>query len=133
MKNKYFLSFIFFINFFIFSFNLKATPDSFADLVEELLPAVVSIASTTIVENKNNQPIPRFPEGSPFDEFFKEYFDNERPSSPKKIVLLSIGLLEKLEMRAAATARSAPVSSTRRPPAPFTKTSWSKRFIPACR
>ena len=57
MKNKYFLSFIFFINFFIFSFNLKATPDSFADLVEELLPAVVSIASTTIVENKNNQPI----------------------------------------------------------------------------
>ena len=60
MKNKYFLSFIFFINFLIFSFNLKATPDSFADLVEELLPAVVSIASTTIVESKNNQPIPRF-------------------------------------------------------------------------
>ena len=91
MKNKYFLSFIFFINFFIFSFNLKATPDSFADLVEELLPAVVSIASTTIVENKNNQPIPRFPEGSPFDEFFKEYFDNERPSSPKQRPMIGLG------------------------------------------
>ncbi len=91
MKNKYFLSFIFFINFLIFSLNVKSAPDSFADLVEELLPAVVSIASTTIVENKNNQPMPRFPEGSPFDEFFKEYFDNERQSSPKQRPMIGLG------------------------------------------
>ena len=48
----------------------RAVPDSFADLVENLVPSVVSIASTTIVENRN-QAMPHFPEGSPFDDFFK--------------------------------------------------------------
>ena len=62
-----------------FSSSLKAYTDSFADLVENLSPAVVSIASTTIVTNNNSQnQMPQFPEGSPFDEFFKDYFDNER-------------------------------------------------------
>ena len=31
-----------------------AAPDSFADLVDELSPSVVSIASTTIIENTAN-------------------------------------------------------------------------------
>ena len=56
-----------------------AIPDSFADLVESLSPSVVSIASTTVVRNTLSQDqIPRFPEGSPFDEFFKEYFEREQ-------------------------------------------------------
>ena len=53
MKNfTYFFSFllIFFLPRFAF-----AIPDSFADLVERLSPAVVSIASTTIVKDNNNQ------------------------------------------------------------------------------
>ena len=62
------------------SSTLQSHPSSFADLVENLSPAVVSIASTTIVKDNNNSQnqMPRFPEGSPFDEFFKEYFDNEK-------------------------------------------------------
>ena len=56
---------------FFYSKFLLAIPDSFANLVEDLSPSVVSIASTTIVKNNNPQAqIPRFPEGSPFDEFF---------------------------------------------------------------
>ena len=54
--------------------NIKsayAVPSSFADLVEKLSPSVVSIASTTIIENDSQSQIPQFPEGSPFDEFFK--------------------------------------------------------------
>ena len=62
--------------FFLISFStiLQSHPSSFADLVEILSPAVVSIASTTIVKEGNNSQnqMPRFPEGSPFDEFFKE-------------------------------------------------------------
>ena len=54
-----------------------AVPDSFADLVEKLSPSVVSIASTTIFENNSQNQIPQFPEGSPFDEFFKDYFDRD--------------------------------------------------------
>ena len=63
-----------FILFIITFSNLSSShPSSFADLVENLSPAVVSIASTTIVKNNNSQnQMPQFPEGSPFDEFFKD-------------------------------------------------------------
>ena len=72
--------------------TLKAYTDSFADLVENLSPAVVSIASTTIVTNNNSQnQMPQFPEGSPFDEFFKDYFDNERRNSPSQRPMTGLG------------------------------------------
>ena len=83
------------ITFFLlipFSTNLQSHPSSFADLVENLSPAVVSIASTTIVKDNNSQnQMPRFPEGSPFDEFFKEYFDNERRNSPSQRPMTGLG------------------------------------------
>ena len=70
MKNI-FLNFLFFL-FLSHSNVVIAIPESFADLVESLSPSVVSIASTTVVRDTNPQDqIPRFPEGSPFDEFFK--------------------------------------------------------------
>ncbi len=76
----------------IFASSINAHPSSFADLVENLSPAVVSIASTTIVENNNSQnPMPQFPEGSPFDEFFKDYFDNERRNSPSRRPMTGLG------------------------------------------
>ena len=75
-----------------YSSTLKAYTDSFADLVENLSPAVVSIASTTIVTNNNSQnQLPQFPEGSPFDEFFKDYFDNERRNSPSQRPMTGLG------------------------------------------
>ena len=48
------LSFFLFFLIFTSSFSAKAVPDSFADLIEDLIPTVVSIASTTIVK-KNPQ------------------------------------------------------------------------------
>ena len=90
MKNfTYIFSFllIFFLPRFAF-----AIPDSFADLVERLSPAVVSIASTTIVKDNNSQnQIPQFPEGSPFDEFFKDFFDNEQRRSPSQRPMTGLG------------------------------------------
>jgi len=78
---------------FIYSFSARAVPNSFADLVENLIPSVVSIASTTIVKKEPpyDQPIPRFPEGSPFDEFFKDYFDNEQRNSPSQRPMVGLG------------------------------------------
>ncbi len=84
-----------FFKFFIFTYLIAAptlvfaVPDSFADLVEELSPSVVSIASTTIVNNQ--QSLPQFPEGSPFDEFFKEYFDREQRKSPSQRPMVGLG------------------------------------------
>ena len=77
---------------FFYSKFLLAIPDSFANLVEDLSPSVVSIASTTIVKNNNPQDqMPRFPEGSPFDEFFKEYFERNQKRSPSERPMVGLG------------------------------------------
>ena len=85
--NKIFIVFV-----LAFSNTSHSHPSSFADLVEKLSPAVVSIASTTIVKNNDRQnQMPRFPEGSPFDEFFKDYFENERKNSPSQRPMTGLG------------------------------------------
>ena len=53
-------------------------PDSFADQVEQLSPAVVNISTTTIVNDGQPMDMPQFPPGSPFEEFFKNFGDNNR-------------------------------------------------------
>ena len=53
-------------------------PDSFADQVEKLSPAVVNISTTTIVNDGQAMDMPQFPPGSPFEEFFKNFGDNNR-------------------------------------------------------
>ena len=54
-------------------------PDSVADLAEKLLPAVVNISTTQRVEANDQRrlPIPRAPDGSPFQEFFDEFFGDK--------------------------------------------------------
>ena len=61
-------------------------PESFADLAESVSPSVVNITTTTTVEAPSRD-MPRVPEGSPFEEFFRDFFggpdgsDNGRPES----------------------------------------------------
>ena len=90
MKN---LVLIFLTNIVFFSSALyaKPAPDSFADLVEDLIPSVVSIASKTIVKEQYPEQMPQFPEGSPFDDFFKEYFDRQQRSSPNERPMIGLG------------------------------------------
>jgi len=53
--------------------HAKIVPDSFADLAEKLMPSVVNIASTQTIRTTSN-PFPfEFPEGSPFEDMFKEF------------------------------------------------------------
>ena len=90
MKNTFHS--LLFLLFLSYSKIVFAIPESFADLVEILSPSVVSIASTTVVRDTNSQDqIPRFPEGSPFDEFFKEYFDREQRRSPSQRPMIGLG------------------------------------------
>ena len=77
----------------LFFKSAYAVPDSFADLVEKLSPSVVSIASTTIIENNSQNQIPQFPEGSPFDEFFKDYFDRDQRRSQRPMTGLGSGFI----------------------------------------
>jgi serine protease Do len=65
-------------------------PAGFADLAEKLLPSVVNISTTQTVspERRHEGPEsgePKFPPGSPFEQFFKDFFDHngERGGAPE--------------------------------------------------
>lgn len=54
-------------------------PGSFADLVPDLIPAVVHISTAEEVNPQRRRvPIPEFPEGSPFHDFFEEFFERRQ-------------------------------------------------------
>jgi serine protease Do len=74
--------------------NAKAAPDSFADLAKELLPAVVNISTAQTIEGRDGPQIPQFPPGSPFEEFFKEFFERNRPQQrQRRITALGSGFI----------------------------------------
>lgn len=58
-----------------------AMPDSFADLAATQADSVVNISTTKIVRNTQGMPpgFGGFPQGSPFDDFFHDFFRNMPP------------------------------------------------------
>ncbi|WPB83551.1 DegQ family serine endoprotease [Sediminicoccus rosea] len=58
-------------------------PESFAPLVRNLLPAVVNISTSQNVAPRPGRPdapeTPQAPPGSPFEEFFRDFFNRNRP------------------------------------------------------
>ena len=56
-------------------------PD-FSELAEELIPSVVSVSVIISRESINQPRAPQFPPGSPFEDFFKDFF--ERRGIPKQ-------------------------------------------------
>jgi serine protease Do len=52
-------------------------PDSVADLAAGLLDAVVNISTSQNVKNDDQAPMPQVPEGSPFQDFFDEFFKGQ--------------------------------------------------------
>lgn len=71
----------------------KAAPESFADLAEKLLPAVVNISTTQVIESRTPQQMPQFPPGSPFEDFFKDFFDKNQQGNgqPRQRKATSLG------------------------------------------
>jgi serine protease Do len=64
---------------------LVNAPSSFADLAEQLLPSVVNVSSTQKIEEPEQQMpfqdmpnFPQFPPGSPFEDFFEDFFMDRR-------------------------------------------------------
>ncbi len=60
-------------------------PNSFADLAQAMLPAVVNVSTTIKSSNAKTaqMEMPQFPPGSPFEEFFKDFMDkqNQQPNA----------------------------------------------------
>ena len=66
--------------------DAKPVPDSFANLAEKLLPAVVNVSTIESVETRGNNNMPPFPfplpPNSPFNDFFKDYPQKQQPAPP---------------------------------------------------
>lgn len=71
----------------------RPAPDSFADLAEKLLPSVVNISTTQVVQGRN-QELPQIQPGHPFEDFFKEFFDrNQNGQRPRRATSLGSGFI----------------------------------------
>jgi serine protease Do len=61
-------------------------PDGIADIAEKVIDAVVNISTSQTVEAKgggDRGAVPQLPPGSPFEEFFDDFFKNRRGGGPK--------------------------------------------------
>ena len=82
---------------FIFAQALAAAargaPESFADLAERVSPAVVNITTSTTVAGRTG-PQGIVPEGSPFEDFFREFQDrNGQGDRPRRSSALGSGFV----------------------------------------
>ncbi len=64
----------------------RPAPDSFADLAEKLLPSVVNISTTQAPARRGGAAPdrPQLPPGSPFEEFFREFFERQQRGAPAR-------------------------------------------------
>ena len=71
----------------------RGTPDSFADLVEALTPAVVNVSTAqNLVGGEGAQGLPDLPPGSPFEDLFRDFFDRqERGGEERRRRVTSLG------------------------------------------
>ncbi|MFV0474943.1 MAG: DegQ family serine endoprotease [Pikeienuella sp.] len=70
-----------------------AAPDSFADLAQRLSPAVVNISTSQTIVAPDRGPRPQLPEGSPFEELFRDFFDGDRDGGPRTTNSLGSGFV----------------------------------------
>ncbi len=53
-------------------------PQSVAPVAEELIEAVVNISTSQAIKGPQGIPLPNVPKGSPFEDLFEDFFDNDR-------------------------------------------------------
>jgi serine protease Do len=75
-------------------------PEKIADVAEKVIDAVVNISTSqaAAATNQRSTPRPQLPPGSPFEEFFEEFFKNRRgqgdsPQRPRRVNSLGSGFV----------------------------------------
>ncbi|BBK42446.1 serine protease [Allostella vacuolata] len=80
----------------------RSAPESFADLAAKLLPSVVNVSTAQQARGggqasgpqRRLPEMPQFPPGSPFEDFFREFFERNRPdSAPRRATSLGSGFI----------------------------------------
>ncbi len=86
--NIYYISFLLLMKISIVS---SIEQPDFSELAEELIPSVVSVSVIISRETINQPRAPQFPPGSPFEDFFKDFFErrgiprqNTPPQRPRR-------------------------------------------------
>ncbi len=71
-------------------------PEAIADVAEQVIDAVVNISTKQTVEMSSNK-MPQLPPGSPFEEFFEEFFKNRHGKNgvptPRRVNSLGSGFI----------------------------------------
>ena len=72
----------------------QSRPDTFADLAERISPSVVNITTSTTVATSAD-PGPVVPDGSPFEDFFRDFLDRNGPDGqrPRRSQALGSGFV----------------------------------------
>ena len=78
-----------------FSAAAQSRPETFADLAEKISPAVVNITTSTTVATAAQPERPVVPEGSPFEDFFRDFLDRNGPNgqAPRRSQALGSGFV----------------------------------------
>jgi len=73
----------------------RAGPQSVAPVAEKLIDAVVNISTSQTVKGAQGVPLPNVPKGSPFEEFFEDFFNRKggRPQTDRKVSSLGSGFV----------------------------------------
>lgn len=72
----------------------RFVPESFSDLADRLSPAVVNVTTTTTVATVDDGLRPVIPEGSPFEDFFRDFMDrNGQPQRQQRSSALGSGFI----------------------------------------
>ncbi|MEY4984411.1 MAG: hypothetical protein RIR62_2677 [Pseudomonadota bacterium] len=74
--------------------HAQGAPESFAELAEQISPSVVNITTSALVAAPANDG-PMVPEGSPFEDFFREFQDRngQGPRGPQRSEALGSGFV----------------------------------------
>ncbi|HDR28258.1 DegQ family serine endoprotease [Rhodovulum sp.] len=72
----------------------RAAPESFADLAEQVSPAVVNITTSTMIAGHTGV-MPMVPPGSPFEDFFRDFMKPDRDGTrpPRRSQALGSGFV----------------------------------------
>lgn len=70
----------------------RGAPESFADLAEQISPSVVNITTSAVIESPAED-LPQLPEGSPFQDFFDQFRDQQGGDEPQRSEALGSGFV----------------------------------------
>ncbi|MFM9848799.1 MAG: Do family serine endopeptidase [Hyphomicrobiaceae bacterium] len=73
----------------------RVGPQSVAPIAEKLIDAVVNISTSQTMKGAQGVPLPNVPKGSPFEEFFEDFFNRKggRQQSERKVSSLGSGFV----------------------------------------